>query len=433
MTKEERKQAICQITQGNTFVSTPGTGKRLLYRGKPEEFKVYNIPMELLVLNVENGRVASLVKSYEKEHGPLHPDNPNDAKILSQFLYEAHDKANDHTRHDLAKNGQLEPGIITSDGILVDGNRRFSLMWAILNDGKSSPDEKARCEFFRAVVLPEDADDKEILRLETSFQMGSDEKVGYNPIEKYLHARDMKERGFSIKEIAEYMGCSKTSDVDVYLEVMELIDDYLVWCDCEGIYTRLQRGVEDDLLKLNTACKKIDKGDISWIPEGSQEAVLNDLKCVCFDYIRLDMKSDDDFDFRAIASTANNNFLLNESIWNQFISEWKNATESVDEECIDDVLAKSHSSNDSKRLLDARDNKWRGVVKDKMKETFINAANVLGNKKEKDKPGMLIKKAANALKEVDVHTLSSITNLDEVKRYLADIKEILKDIETHLS
>ena len=162
-------------------------------------------------------------------------------------------------------------------------------------------------------------------------------------------------------------------------------------------------------------------------------AALNDLKCVCFDYIRLDMKSDDDFDFRAIASTANNNFLLNESIWNQFISEWKNATESVDEECIDDVLAKSHSSNDSKRLLDARDNKWRGVVKDKMKETFINAANVLGNKKEKDKPGMLIKKAANALKEVDVHTLSSITNLDEVKRYLADIKEILKDIETHLS
>ena len=117
---------------------------------------------------------------------------------------------------------------------------------------------------------------------------------------------------------------------------------------------------------------------------------------------------------------------MNESIWKQFIEDWGNATNGIEEETIDEVLSKSHNQTDSKRLLDARDNKWRGAVKEKMKEAFSNASNVLENKKERDKPGMLIKKAANALKEVDICTLSSIPNLAEVKGYLNDIKNILK-------
>lgn len=428
MNKEERKQKIQSITHGQAFVTTPGTGKRLLYRGKTEEFRIVEIPMEFLVLNVENGRIASLVKSFEKEHGPLHPEKEDDAKILTQFLYQAHDKQNDRTKADIAKNGQLEAGIITSDGILVDGNRRFSLMWAIAHDPKSTPDEKARCQVFRTVVLPEDADDKEILRLETSFQMGADEKVGYNAIEKYLHARDMKDQGFSIKDITEYMGFDKTSEVDVLLEVMELIDEYLEWCDCDGIYTRLPRGFEDDLLKLNTACKKIRNGNIGWIPSDKLVEVENDLKSMSYDYIRLNMKSEDGFDFRAIASTANNNFLVNENVWTQIVNDWQEATADVEEEDIDDVLARSQSMNDTKRLLDARDNKWRDQVKDGLKDAFTNAANVIENKKEKDTPGKLIKRAANALREVDLNVLQSIRDFDEINRQIAEIQAKLSEI-----
>ena len=51
---------------------------------------------------------------------------------------------------------------------------------------KSTQEEKDRCAFFKAVILPENATKKEILQLETSFQMGEDAKVDYNPIEKYL-------------------------------------------------------------------------------------------------------------------------------------------------------------------------------------------------------------------------------------------------------
>ena len=434
MNKDERKQKIHSITGGDVYVSKSGTGKRLLYRGKTEEFRIVEIPMEFLVLNVENGRIASLVKSFEKEHGPLNPEKESDAETLSQFLYEAHDAQNKRTKEDLAKNGQLEAGIITSDGIIVDGNRRFSLMWAIAHDPKSSPDEKARCSVFRTVVLPEDADTKEILRLETSFQMGADEKVGYNAIEKYLHAYDMKEQGFSVKEIAEYMGYDKTSEVDELLEVKTLIDEYLDWCDCSGIYTRLPRGFEDDLLKLNGACKKIRKGSISWIPPVELEEVENDLKCMSYDYIRLNMKSEDGFDFRAIASTSNNNFLGDENIWRQIVQDWSKTTGSVEEEPIDDVLNRSQSTTDTKRLLEERDNKWRKQVKDGLKEAFSTANNVIENKKEKDKPAQLIKKAASALREVDLSAISSIKNFNEINENLAEIQAIVEkisEITTH--
>lgn len=433
MNKEERKKKIAETTKEQIFVSQKGTGKRLLYRGKIEEFKIHEIPMEYLVLNVENGRIASLVKSFEREHSRLNPEKPDDSKILSQFLLEAHEKANSRTRDDLAKNGQLEPGIITSDGVLVDGNRRFSLMWAILHDDKSTPDEKARCSTFRAVVLPEDADEKEILRLETSFQMGSDEKVGYNPIEKYLHARDMKEQGFSIHEIAEYMGLDKDGDATELLEIMELIDEYLEWCECGGIYTRLMRGIEDDLLKLNLACKKLRRGDIGWIPTDELESVENDLKGVCFDYIRLNMKSEDGFEFRKISSSSGNNFLINEQVWRQFIDGWTNAIAEVNEESVDEVLARSNNVNDSKRLLDNRDNKWRDQVKDALKETFTTASAIVDDKKEKDKPGILIKRAANTLKEVNLNALQSVKGQDEIRNNLNAIRSEVAKIEATLN
>lgn len=404
MKAEERKQKIQEITCSNVF-STDGKGKRLRYRGEVKTFVEYEIPIELLVYNVENGRIASLVKSFEKEHSTLNPERKEDALQIAKFLYDSNDTANKKTKKDIAENGQLETGIITSDGVIVDGNRRASLMLSILNDEGYPPAVRARCEKFRTVVLPEDADEKEILRLETTFQMGTDEKVGYNAIEKYLHAYDMQEKGFSIADIEEYMGLESTSKVYELLQVKDLIDDYLDYYDYTGIYTRLPRGFEDDLQKLNQAIKKIKDGRIGWIPNDKLVEVENDLKCICFDFIRLNAKTKEGFDFRAIASTANNNFLLNENVWNRFVEAWQNALKDVKEESIDEVLATSKGAGDTDRLLENRDNKWRKAVSENLMEGFTDAKNTIENQKEKSRPSFLLRKAINALREIDENTL----------------------------
>lgn len=428
MKAEDRKKKIAEITQGKLY-SQDGKGKRLRYKGQVSTFIEYEIPMDLLVYNVENGRIASLVKSFEREHSSLNPEREQDAKQIAQFLYDSNDIANKKTMRSLAANGQLESGIITSDGVLVDGNRRASLMISILqNPDEYKPEERAKCEKFRAVVLPEDADEKEILRLETTYQMGSDEKVNYNAIEKYLHARDMQDKGFTTDDIAEYMGLESTSKVNELLEVVKLIDDYLDYYEYTGIYTRLPRGFEDDLLKLNLAIKKIRSGKIAWIPTDKLVEVENDLKCICFDFIRLNAKSQEGFEYRAIASTSGSNFLSSEEVWEKFVNDWQKATSEIKEDSIDDVLSTSRGSGDTERLLENRDNTWRKNVGESLMECFSDAKTTIDNQKEKEKPSVLLKRALNALGQVSIASISSSSDKDDIRSQLDEVYSFYKTL-----
>lgn len=384
--------------------------------------------MDLIIYNVENGRIASLVKSYEREHSSLNPEKEEDAKQIAQFLYDSNDIANKKTKRNIVANGQLETGIITCDGVLVDGNRRVSLMRQIISDSSFSTSERARCEKFRAIVLPEDADKKEILRLETTFQMGADEKVGYNAIEKYLHAQDLSDQGFSTSDISEFMNLDGATEVTKLLEIKQLIDEYLEYFGLDGLYTRLPKGFEDDLQKLNTAIRKIKNGSINWIPTTRLTEVENDLKCISFDYIRPNAKSPDGFEFRSIASTSNANFLVNEDIWNQFVKSWQDATNDITETPIEVVLSKATTTNESSRLLEARDNEWRTNVKDNLMEAFNDAQTTLNNKKEKEKPGVLFKRALNALQQIDLENLGAATDKSDILKYIEQVKIICDNV-----
>lgn len=124
MTTEERKLKIKEISKGTPVA----TGTKLKYQGEIREFDVYKIPLEFLVYNVENGRISSLVKSYKREYGDLDMTRETDMNKIAQFLFESSKDRNEKTMRDLAQNGQLEPGIITMDGVIVDGNRRASLL-----------------------------------------------------------------------------------------------------------------------------------------------------------------------------------------------------------------------------------------------------------------------------------------------------------------
>ena len=429
MTAAERKAKIAEITGGNYF-STDGKGKRIRYCGDVKTFIEYEIPMDLIIYNVENGRIASLVKSYEREHSSLNPEKDEDSKQIAQFLYDSNDIANKKTKRNIVANGQLETGIITCDGVLVDGNRRVSLMRQILSDSSFSTSERARCEKFRAIVLPEDADKKEILRLETTFQMGADEKVGYNAIEKYLHAQDLADLGFSTSDISEFMNLDGATEVTKLLEIKQLIDEYLEYFGLDGLYTRLPKGFEDDLQKLNTAIRKIKNGSINWIPTTSLTEVENDLKCISFDYIRLNAKSPDGFEFRSIASTSNANFLVNEDIWNQFVKSWQDATNDITETPIEVVLSEATTTNESSRLLEARDNEWRTNVKDNLMEAFNDAQTTLNNKKEKEKPGVLFKRALNALQQIDLESLGAAADKSDILKYIDQVKMICDNVST---
>ena len=54
------------------------TGIPIMYHGVRKEFDAYEIPLKYLIYNPYNGRIGSVVKSYERQH---HIINPEDHRI----------------------------------------------------------------------------------------------------------------------------------------------------------------------------------------------------------------------------------------------------------------------------------------------------------------------------------------------------------------
>lgn len=424
MNSLERKAKLAEIQSHSPEAVN---ALKLPYQGETRAFNVYKIPLEFLVFNKDNGRIASLVKSYIREHQAIDVETEEGSALIAKFLYSAHEDRNKITREDIINNGQLQYGIVTSDGVIVDGNRRVTLLIRIANDPKVQQSIRDRSKFFLAAILPEEANPKDILRLETQFQMGADGKVDYNPIEKYLHAVDMLNKGFTVNEIKSYMGFKKLTDVTQAIEIVKLMDEYLAAYDYEGIYTQIPSGAEDRLLKLNDAIKKIKEGGIPWIPTDGKDEVITDLKTICFDFIRLGEHNQEEY--RAIMQ-GNYSFLANEAIWRQFVKSYFDKVDEVPEETsTEEVLETSKSDEDSTRLLRARDNKWKSTVKEVVSEAYTESKISLENNKDKDEPLKLLKKAINALSSINHETIRTAENKAELVQKVEEILELIKGIK----
>jgi hypothetical protein len=324
----------------------------------------------------------------------------------------------------LLEDHQQRYGIVTADGKIIDGNRRASLLNRIWRDNTIAANIKQHTQFFEAIMLPIDADRKEILRLETTYQMGEDAKVDYGPIEKYLKVGDLANEGFSNNEIANFMG-AKPADVKMYLDVLKLMDEYLDAYCYTGMYTVLER--EDSFQKLDSALRGYAGGGVSKMWGYDAEADVSDLKSIAFDYIRLGL---DQQDFRDIIrkpskNNADASFFSNEKIWRQFTESHFETVEGIKEKSVDDIIRENPSA-DVGRLLRARDNTWQEEIGEKLNENFQGSRDKLNNKQQAAQPIKLLQKALEAISAVDT-TQDSFKDEPSVKEYLDEIEKKAKE------
>ena len=100
---------------------------------------------------------------------------------MKKFLWESKINRNEKTLDSLSKQGQLVHGIVTIDGKIVDGNRRAMLLNKICKNSKKYPlTEHESQRFFVAAILDAEGTEKDLVKLETYYQMGQDEKLDYN-------------------------------------------------------------------------------------------------------------------------------------------------------------------------------------------------------------------------------------------------------------
>jgi hypothetical protein len=415
MNKETRIQSINEIITRDK--DNPFNKIEIPWKDDLVTMNVYKIPLNLLVYNKYNGRILSRTKSLETQNHLIDAYSDNGKNILEQLLWDSKADRNKKTQKNIVDFGQQKIGIITKDGIIIDGNRRAMLLNDIQNEGKLSGKRyDKKYDYFKAVVLPVRLDENplEIEKLETSFQMGEDQKLSYNATEKYLKAKGLYNRlaggkkftidnidETAISKIADWMGEEK-SQIKSYLSTMSLMDEYLYYFGYDGIYTQLDKR-EDQFLFLTKWLGTFYGESSKKAFDGYTDDNVDELKEIAFDYLRIRNKYDGK-EFRNLGDgQKDNHFFGDKEVWKSFSNQHEKIRfEIANEQEID------FNSSDLKSHLDDRDNKYFEASKgDEDESAFIeNLADHrtrVGYNKSAGAPEKLVKKAKQAFSSIKLN------------------------------
>ena len=108
-------------------------------RGRYEAAPLVELPEALLVYRVENGRLIAELEEHARAQGldladlRARQETLDVQRLLHGFLAEKAASAEGPILQELAEAGQqVEPLLITADGVLINGNRRLAAMRTLL-------------------------------------------------------------------------------------------------------------------------------------------------------------------------------------------------------------------------------------------------------------------------------------------------------------
>ena len=204
----------CKINQTRTeFIN----GNAVILQG-------YELPRKLVFYNIKNGRFAKeYVKILRDEGGTLNPELEEDAKKITDLLLGLSASDTRKTLDDIKKRGQVELGLITNDGYLIDGNRRMSVLTKLFEDEKDQ-----RYDTIKVARLAGPISSKDLWAMEAQISLSQDPKVRYGPLNELLKLDEGRRAGFTSAEIAELLyGVDDPVQIDESLARLDLIKKYL--------------------------------------------------------------------------------------------------------------------------------------------------------------------------------------------------------------
>lgn len=308
---------IKEIVNNSNSISTKKLPNSFLKYNNNDShsFNVYKIPISLLSYNPNNGRITSFMSKIESSK---EQDDINLNEKIETFIIESNKNENNKTKNNIKLNGQQEPGIILDNGIVIDGNRRFTCLRQLSREGHDK-----EFEYFEAVVLPSsEISEKEIKMLELAIQVGKDEKIDYEPMERAL---DMYNR-IEIKRILnsrEYSEASNIKEKEILknIEIIKLIVEYL-----ENIGEKKDFSIIKNEKKWEHFVEMYSK---SYKLKEQEPDTYEQLKNIGFDYVLVSPHSDDSKEirklFNALTNKKNNKdrdeFIKNHTLYNNKIKE----------------------------------------------------------------------------------------------------------------
>lgn len=387
--REARKVELQRIKDGAhvSTVKIPGRGVS----------NVYRIPLEFLSYNPHNTRFLAEAKTLEKKLGrKLSDESPDDVGEIEHFLWKQNEDQNENTINSLIKETQLQPGVVTLDGVILSGNRRFRLLNEIArNRNRYSKDgvNLDGLQYFEAAILDDQLTEKDIVRYESYYQYGTENKVEYDPIQKYIAAHDQHKLGFTDKEIAEnFMSITeggKERKVKEWLEVFRLMDEYLEYIGEPGIYTALE-GREEAFLNLRRTLNGFQNGRSGSGIWAFEEFDLDNLKLCYFQFIRLNVGTHDFRLFKDIFSkqdrwevfSENSQRVIDENPLKSF-DEYRREYEELDEAEVAKMRNRDYEAKVGKELKQLYGSENARITAEKVGETPMKTLEQIQQKLEK--------------------------------------------------
>ena len=264
MTREKTREIIDDFAleiQQKKVKASPAESTRIDFRNGMAENReeiVYKVPLDLLRLRKENGRISSSVKTHERMIGTLDRSDSRAQSVLRQFLRDKDPEKTDELKQLLRAEGQREPGIITADGFLINGNRRKVALRELREEFPADD----RFQTMKVVILPGKDDEggpptlKEIEQIENRYQLQTEGKAEYYGFDAALSIRDKEASGYTLEqqmrddpqyklmEKAEFNRAVKKRRKDM-LEPLECVEEYLDTIGKPGEYSVISKGLGD--------------------------------------------------------------------------------------------------------------------------------------------------------------------------------------------
>lgn len=369
--------------------------------GEKKILPFYQLPLHLVIYNANNGRLAVDRREWESEHQRLlDGSNPEDAGIIRDMLLDLDKDKTETLKEDLRQKGQMEPGVITHDGVVINGNRRMAIFEEL-----HTKEPTGKWDSMEVVRLNSGVSEKDLWKIEAGLQLSKDKVAEYHPVNEILKIKEGIERGLSTDEVAAAIYAWTANEVELALDRLNLIDNFLEFFGQPSNYGLIKKfGLHEYFIDIQkTVIARAKRVDVD------NKELQKRLVCA-FALIRSSVRLQSEgtkkkgithWDIRKLDKVYSDAFAREEFV--PVITEAKEPHTAPDEEVIDG---------------------------------FRDAIDVLQMREERDKPLKLIEKAKNALSSIDTDSINTETDeqiCSQIKEGLQELTSLIQELTTHLT
>lgn len=378
--------------------------RKLTIDGHTDIYPVYKVKLDCLYFNDKNDRIVTWISKYKAEHNIDNLDITNKKlynDVIHGFIHQSNPDAIKKTQANIELVDQREPGVILTDGRIIDGNRRVTCL-------RNLAKENLRFNYFETVILDVDLknNEKQIKMLELTIQHGEESKVDYNPIDRLVGVyNDIVEK--KLLTVKEYAYSTNKSEVDInkQVELSKLLVEFLEFINApKQFHIARDLDLNGPLVELQSILKKI-----------TDEDQKEELKNIVFINFLMQPESDMTRFIRKIKTIASSNYI------DEYLEEQMDIAEEVldkleeipQDKPINNNIINNHFRNDEK-------------IKEALKRSLDKAETKAKSKASRNKPIQTLDKVADFLDTIDTNIFMKYN--DEEKSEIITKVEIIKNV-----